>query len=57
MNKALKLLESGGIDYNLIEDLNGYLVWLDKSSKYAPVLKNSVAYKETANERIFLMRP
>jgi len=29
---------------------------LDKSSKYAPVLKNSVAYKETANERIFLMK-
>jgi hypothetical protein len=55
-NKALKLLESGGIDYSLVENLKGYIVWLDKSSKYAPVLKNSVAYKETANERIFLMK-
>jgi len=27
-----------------------------KSSKYAQILKNSVAFKETANERIFLMK-
>ena len=25
-------------------------------AKYAPILKNSVAFKETANERIFLMK-
>ncbi|MEI6105100.1 MAG: hypothetical protein WCP70_14270 [Methanothrix sp.] len=25
-------------------------------AKYAPILKNYVAFKETANERIFLMK-
>jgi hypothetical protein len=39
-----------------VEDLKGYLVQLPKSAKYAQVLKNSVAFKETANERIFLMK-
>ncbi len=34
----------------------GYVVQLPKSAKYAHVLKNSVAFKETANERIFLMK-
>jgi hypothetical protein len=55
-NKALKLLESFGFDYELIEDLTGYVVRLEKSSKYAPVLKNSVAFKETTNDRIFLIK-
>jgi hypothetical protein len=55
-NNALKLLERSGFDYDLVEDLKGYLVQLPKSAKYAQVLKNSVAYKETANERIFLMK-
>jgi len=27
-----------------------------KHVKYAPILKNSVAFKETANERLFLMK-
>jgi len=27
-----------------------------RSAKYAPILKNSVAFKETANERMFLMK-
>jgi hypothetical protein len=39
-----------------VEDLQGYLVQLPKSAKYAQILKNSVAFKETANERIFLMK-
>ncbi|MDI9416225.1 MAG: hypothetical protein QM438_00530 [Euryarchaeota archaeon] len=34
----------------------GYVVQLPKSAKYALVLKNSVAFKETANERLFLMK-
>ena len=34
----------------------GYVVDLPKSAKYALILKNSVALKETANERIFLMK-
>jgi len=55
-NNALKLLERNGFDYDLVESLLGYVVQLPKSAKYAPVLKNSVAFKETANERLFLMK-
>jgi hypothetical protein len=32
------------------------VVKLSKFTKYAPILKNSVAYKEIATERIFLMK-
>ena len=39
-----------------MEDLRGYIVQLPKSAKCALVLKNSVAFKETANERIFLTK-
>ena len=55
-NNALKLLEKSGFDYDLVEDLKVYVVALPKHSKYAQILKNSVAFKETANERIFLMK-
>jgi hypothetical protein len=55
-NNALKLLERNGLDYDLVESLLGYVVDLPKSVKYAQILKNSVAFKETANERIFLMK-
>jgi len=55
-NNALKLLERNGFDYDLIEDLKGYVVKLPKFAKYAQILKNSVASKETATERIFLMK-
>ena len=39
-----------------MEDLQGYVVKLPKFSKYAQILKNSVASKETVTERIFLMK-
>jgi hypothetical protein len=55
-NTALKLLEKNGFDYDLVEDLKGYVVLLPKTAKYTPILKNSVAFKETANERLFLMK-
>ena len=55
-NNALKLLERNGFDYDLVEDLHGYVVKLSKFSKYAQILKNSVVTKETPNERIFLMK-
>jgi hypothetical protein len=55
-NNALKLLERNGFDYDLVEDLKGYVVQLPKSAKYAQILKNSVAFKETANDRMFLMK-
>ena len=55
-NNALTLLERNGFDYDLVESLLGYVVQLPKSAKYALILKNSVAFKEMANERIFLMK-
>ena len=55
-NNALKLLERNGFDYDLVEDLKGYVVQLPISAKYASILKNSVTFKETANERLFLMK-
>ena len=32
------------------------MVQLPKHAKYAQILKNSVAFKDTANQRIFLMK-
>jgi hypothetical protein len=55
-NNSLNLLEKNGLDYDLVEDFKGYMVQLPKSAKYAQILKNSVAFKEVANERLFLMK-
>jgi len=55
-NKALKLLELQVFDLELVEDLKRYAVKLPRYSKYAPVLKNSVATIETPEWRIFLMK-
>ncbi len=55
-NNALRLLERNGFDCDLVEDLKGFVIQLPKRAKYAQILKNSVAFRETANERIFLMK-
>jgi len=55
-NNALKLLERNNFDYDLVENFHGYVVQIPKSAKYAQILKNSVAFKETINERLFLMK-
>jgi hypothetical protein len=55
-NKALKILERNDFDYDLAEDLRPFVVKLDRFTKYAPILKNSVAYMETPKSRIFLMK-
>jgi len=55
-DEAFRKLAGRGFDCHLVEDLAGYVVSLDKSSKYAPVLKNSIEYAETQNERVFLMK-
>jgi hypothetical protein len=55
-NNALKLLERNDFDYDLVENLQGYVVKLPKFAKYAQILKNSVVFKETMTERIFLMK-
>lgn len=53
---AFEKLNGRGFEIHVVDDLNGYVVSLDKSSKYAPVLKNSIEYVETQNERVFLMK-
>jgi hypothetical protein len=55
-NNALKILEQNGFDYDLVEDFAGHILKLPKFSMYAPILKNSIATKETATERLFLMK-
>ncbi len=55
-NNALKILERAGFDYELVEDLRPFVVKLSRYSKYAPLLKNSIAYMETSDWRIFLMK-
>ncbi len=55
-DEAFKKLKARGFDFQVVEDLAGYVVRLDRSSKYAPVLKNSIEHIETQNERLFLMK-
>ena len=38
-NNALKLLERNGFDYDLVENLQGYVVKLSKFAKYAQILR------------------
>jgi len=55
-NQALKILDRAGFEYELVEDLRPYVVKLSRYSKYAPLLKNSISFMETADWRIFLMK-
>jgi hypothetical protein len=54
-NNALRILERNGFDYDLEEDLRPIVV---KISNFSNMLRfwNSVAYMETPNSRIFLMK-
>lgn len=53
---AFEKLKGRGFDFHVVEDLAGYVVSLGKSSKYAPVQKNSIEYAQIRNERVFLMK-
>jgi len=55
-NQALKVLDRAGFDYELVEDLRAFVVKIFRYSKYAPLLKNSISFMETADWRIFLMK-
>ncbi len=55
-NKALKILERRGFEMVAIENAKGYVVKIGRYSRYAPLLKNSVAHIETPEWRIFLMK-
>jgi len=55
-NKIIKYLWKMGFDATLVEDLSEYLVKIDRTKRYAPILKNSIEQKETGNDRMFLMK-
>lgn len=55
-NLVQKLLERRGFDVLLVENSIGYVVKLSHKSRYAGVLKNSLAQIETQEWRIFLMK-
>lgn len=55
-NQALKILDRAGFDYELVEDLRLFVVKISRYTKYAPLLKNSISFMETADWRIFLMK-
>ena len=55
-NKIIKYLWKMGFDAKLIEDLSEYIVKIDRTKRYAPILKNSIEQTESGNDRIFLMK-
>jgi hypothetical protein len=55
-NLVQKLLEQRGFDVAMAENSRGYVVKLSRYSRYAEVLKNSLAQIETPEWRIFLMK-
>ena len=55
-NLVQKLLEKRGFEVILAENSRGYVVKLRRQSRYAAVLKNSLAQIETQLWRIFLMK-
>lgn len=55
-NKIIKYLWKVGFDAYLVEDMSEYIVKIDRTKKYAPILKNSIEQKETGNDRMFLMK-
>jgi len=58
LERGTKLSRSlnAGFDYPLVEDLRPFVVKISRYSKYAPLLKNSISFMETADWRIFLMQ-
>jgi len=55
-NKIIKYLWKMGFDATLIEDLSEYIVKIDRTKRYAPILKNSIEQTEKDNNMIFLMK-
>jgi len=51
-NKAPKILDRAGFDYEPVEGLRHFLVKLSRQRKYAPLLKNSIAHMESPDWRI-----
>ena len=54
-NKIIKFLWKVGFDANLVENLDEYIVRIDRTKRYAPILKYSIEQAEIGNNKIFLM--
>ncbi|MCJ7698527.1 MAG: hypothetical protein MUO73_09395 [Thermoplasmata archaeon] len=55
-NKIIKYLWTVGFDAMLVEDLNDYIVKIDRTKRYASILKDSIEQAEIGGERVFLMK-
>ena len=55
-NLVQKLLERRGFEVILAESSRGYVVKLSRQSRYAALLKHSLAMIETDEWRVFLMK-
>jgi hypothetical protein len=55
-NKIMKLLWSKGFDPFPVDDLQSYLVKIDRFKKYGIILKNSIENTEIGSNRIFVMK-
>ena len=55
-NKIIKYLWKIGFETILIEDLSVYIVKIERTKRYAPILKSSIEQTEMGNVRIFLMK-
>jgi hypothetical protein len=49
-------LDRAGFGCELVEDLRPFVLKLSRYTKYVPLLKNSIAYIETPDWRIFLVK-
>jgi hypothetical protein len=52
----MKLLWSKGFDPFPVDDLQSYLVKIDRFKKYGIILKNSIENTEIGSDRIFVMK-
>ena len=55
-NKIIKYLWKMSFDANLVENLKEYIIKIDRTKRYAPILKNSIEQTESGNNKIFLMK-
>ena len=55
-NKIMKLLWSKGFDPFPIDDIQKYIVKIDRFKKYGDILKNSIENTEIGSDRIFVMK-
>jgi hypothetical protein len=55
-NKIMKLLWSKGFDPFPVDDLQSYLMKIDRFKKYGDILKNSIENTEIGSDRIFVMK-